>query len=94
MRSFCVTAPLVAAGLSHFASSSTIRKDFGIKVIWAIESLLVVVVVNAAGEPPEAERGRCRRRTMQCLVGSRHLWPTEPWLSEWRAAWAGSTRGP
>jgi hypothetical protein len=28
--------------LSHFASSSAIRTDFGVKVICAVESLLVV----------------------------------------------------
>src|SRR5450755_4492907 len=39
MRSFCVTAPLVAAALSHFASSSAIRTDFGVKVVSAIGSL-------------------------------------------------------
>ncbi|MGZ6790643.1 MAG: Mu transposase domain-containing protein, partial [Mycobacteriaceae bacterium] len=34
-----VTAPLVAAVFSHFASSSAIRTDFGVKVMSAIESL-------------------------------------------------------
>jgi hypothetical protein len=38
-RSFCVTAPLLAAALSHFASSSAIRTDFAVKVVFAIESL-------------------------------------------------------
>src|SRR5450631_3831009 len=38
-RSFCVTAPLAAAALSHFASSSAIRTDFGVKVVSGIESL-------------------------------------------------------
>src|ERR1700761_431227 len=51
MRSFCVTALLVAAVVSHFASSSAIRTDFGVNVVCAIEFLLVVVVVNATGEP-------------------------------------------
>src|ERR1700685_408663 len=39
MRSFCVTAPLVDAALSHFASSSAMRTDFGVKLVWGIESL-------------------------------------------------------
>jgi hypothetical protein len=34
-----VTPPLVAAALSHFASSSAIRTDFAVKVVSDIESL-------------------------------------------------------
>jgi hypothetical protein len=51
MRSFWVTAPFVAAVLSHFASFSAIRTDFGVRVMSAMEFL---VVVGGDGRPDQA----------------------------------------
>jgi hypothetical protein len=63
---------LVAAALSHFASSSAIRTDFGVKVISGIESpFLMVVGVDRALVGPAIDLDSTRPGARATLVVGR-----------------------